>query len=239
MTTRSQYRPQGNEPDARKTTQHSMFAAIGASGAVIAGGITTFVLLVGVVSFDVWPMSDATGAGSGTDLTLVELAPEPVSEAPAAEVPFGSGALVTEPAAVAEAPADNPEPPKLAGGREVGRGDEPPTPVAVVPEGGGGGTPNDGGSGGGTTGAATEEPIPQEPVDKPQAAHDDQNGRPQRPQRPARPARPAPARPPITAGSTGLPADPTSGGGPGSSGNGNHGNGNHGNGNNGNHGGRD
>ena len=111
MTTRSQDRPpQGMEPDDRKTTQQSMIAAIGASGAVIAGGVTTFVLLVGVVSFDVWPMSDAAGLGSGANLELVELAPEPTAEPPAVTVPFGSGALVTEPATVVAAapPAGEP-----------------------------------------------------------------------------------------------------------------------------------
>ena len=196
MTTRSQDRPpQGTGPEATKTTQQSMIAAIGASGAVIAGGVTTFVLLVGVVSFDVWPMSDPARPGSGSELTLVELAPEPTVEPPAAAVPFGSGALVTEPATVVLAPAPDPEAdaPKLAGGRDVTRGEAPPTPVAQVPGGGGGGEEAPSG-GGGTTGAGTEEPIPQEPAeDEPEADQDDVNGRPQRPARPVRPA-PAPPR---------------------------------------------
>lgn len=231
MSTRSQDRPpRGQEPDARKTTQQSMIAAIGASGAVIAGGITSFVLLVGVVSFDVWPMSDQAGPGSGTALRVAELAPEPApaADAPAAVVPFGSGLLVTVPAvaALVPEPSGNAKRPKLAGGRDIAGG-APSTPVAQAPEpAGGSDTP---GSGGGSVAADAEEPIPQEP-DEEEADQDDSNGRPQRPSRPVRPTPPAPtpAPAPVTSGATTPSSDSgsSSGGGPGGSGSG--GNGNHG-----------
>ncbi len=241
MSTRSQDRPLEIEPGARKTTQQSMIAAIGASGAVIAGGVTTFVLLVGVVSFDVWPMSDSAGPGSGTDLTLVELAPErTAAKAPApATVPFGSGALVTEPATVtvAEGPVGTPDRPKLAGGKGIGGGEGPPTPVAQVPGAGGEESPGsgDGDGDGGTVAAGTEEPIPvEEPTqdeDEGQSDQDDQNGRPQRPSRPSRPTRPAPAPAPapgpVTSGAATTAPDGSGAsggaGGSGSGGNGNHG----------------
>ena len=203
-----------------------MIAAIGASGAVIASGVTTFVLLVGIVSFDVWPMSDAAGPGSGTDLRLVELPPEPAAEAPAAAVPFGSGVLVTEPAtiALADDPAASPERPKLAGKPDIGSGDAPPTPVAQVPGGGGEETPGDGD---GEAVGVAEEPAPvEQPIDD-EADQDDENGRPQRPARPA-PA-PAPAPEPATSGTATAPdGSGSSSGGGGAGGSGSGGNGNHG-----------
>lgn len=236
MSTRSQDRPpQGMEPDARKTTQQSMIAAIGASGAVLASGVTTFVLLVGVVSFDVWPMSDSAGLGSGAEPQLVELQPEPAADADLTVAdPFGSGVLVTDPATVALAgvPAGRTDRPRLAGKRGVGGDDAPPTPVAQVPGGGGDEDPAGGGDDGDgvIVGAGTEEPIPVEESADDGPDQDDANGRPQRPQRPSRPVpAPAPAPGPVASGAPATSpgnsgSSPGNGaGGSGSSGNGNHG----------------
>ncbi|MDP9227496.1 MAG: hypothetical protein M3M99_00390, partial [Actinomycetota bacterium] len=41
-----------------------MVAGIGASGAVVAAGVLGFVVLVGVVSFNVWPQAKHPAAGS-------------------------------------------------------------------------------------------------------------------------------------------------------------------------------
>ena len=53
-------------------TAQSYIAGIGASGALLAGAVVTFVFLVGTVSFEVWP--DASDSGGGTrSLGIAEL----------------------------------------------------------------------------------------------------------------------------------------------------------------------
>lgn len=52
-------------------TAHAYLAGIGASGAVLTAAVVGFVLLVGVVSFDVWPQaSDEPGAGPPFELSV-------------------------------------------------------------------------------------------------------------------------------------------------------------------------
>ena len=53
-------------------TAQSYIAGIGASGALLAGAVVTFVFLVGTVSFEVWP--EASERDSGTEsLGVAEL----------------------------------------------------------------------------------------------------------------------------------------------------------------------
>ena len=48
--------PEGEAPQAQDTAD-SYLAGIGASGAVLAAAAVGFVLMVGIVSFNVWPAS--------------------------------------------------------------------------------------------------------------------------------------------------------------------------------------
>jgi hypothetical protein len=50
----------------------SYVAGIGASGALMAGAIVMFVILVGVVTFKTWPQAGGLLGGSGGDVTLSE-----------------------------------------------------------------------------------------------------------------------------------------------------------------------
>src|SRR5262245_41771558 len=53
-------------------TAQSYIAGIGASGALLAGAVVTFVFLVGAVSFEVWPTASGKNAGPDT-LGVAEL----------------------------------------------------------------------------------------------------------------------------------------------------------------------
>ena len=222
MTTRSQDRPpQGTGPDARKTTQQSMIAAIGASGAVIAGGVTD--LRPAGRRRLVRRLADVRPGGPGKRNRAHARRARARARRRAARrpaVPFGSGPLVTEPATVVVAPAPGTEPgaPKLAGGRDVVAATlrpprSPRSPAAAVvarrPRAAAAAGPRRGG---------TEEPIPQEPAeDEPEVDQDDRErstaapGTPRAPR--SRPPTPAPA--PVTSGASSgaRPASPTSGSG--------------------------
>lgn len=147
-------------PDRKRTTQ-SLIAAIGATGAVLAGGAVGFVFLIGVVSFSAYPKASDETAGPAAELQAVPLtAPAPAgspAEQTAETEPFDAGPLASaEPLPSSDAVAG---PPDL--GRDISKpkatGDEPPVVVVVPP------APGDGGSSDPTTGAGSEEPLPQEP----------------------------------------------------------------------------
>ena len=53
-------------------TAQSYIAGIGASGALLAGAVVTFVFLVGTVSFEVWPAA-SDGGGTTNSLGVAEL----------------------------------------------------------------------------------------------------------------------------------------------------------------------
>ena len=162
MTTRSMDRPPNGQvaPDKKRTTQRSI-AAIGATGAVLAGGAVGFVFLIGVVSFNAYPKASDEIEGPAAELQVVPLtAAAPAgspAQQPAEAEPFDVGPLASSgPLPSSGAVAG---PPDL--GRDIAKpeatGDEPPVVVVAPP------APGDGGSSDPTTGAGSEEPLPQDP----------------------------------------------------------------------------
>lgn len=159
---RSKDRPPNGQvaPDKKRTTQ-SLIAAIGATGAVLAGGAVGFVFLIGVVSFNAYPKASDEIEGPAAELQVVPLAAPPSagSPTPTADTtePFDPGPL----ASAAPLPSSGAVagPPDL--GRDISKpkatADEPPVVVVNPP------APGDGGSSDPTTGAGSEEPLPQEP----------------------------------------------------------------------------
>lgn len=130
----------------------SYIAGIGASGALLAGAVVTFVFLVGAVSFQVWPA--ATDRGSGPQaLPVAELAGPAASGAEAAQVSLGGAVVALAAAVPVDAKALNAGGGvQGGGGSSEGSGDGgsvPPTPgggtgVADDPD-----PPSNGGGGGG------------------------------------------------------------------------------------------
>ncbi len=165
MTTRSMDRPPNGQasPDRKRTTQ-SLIAAIGATGAVLAGGAVGFVFLIGVVSFNAYPKASDEIEGPAAELQVVPLnaAPAAPAELPGEQTgdttPFDVGPPL---------PSFGPLPSSgaVAGSPDLGRdisepkptGDGPPVVVVAPP------APGDGGSSDPTTGAGSEEPLPQDP----------------------------------------------------------------------------
>ena len=155
MTTRSMDRPPYGQvaPDRKRTTQ-SLIAAIGATGAVLAGGAVGFVFLIGVVSFNAYPKASDEIEGPAAELQVVPLtAAAPAgspAQQPAEAEPFDVGPLASSgPLPSTGAVAG---PPDL--GRDIAKpeatGDEPPVVVVAPP------APGDGGSSDPTTGAGSE-----------------------------------------------------------------------------------
>jgi hypothetical protein len=172
-----------------KTARRSYIAGIGASGALLAGAVVTFVFLVGTVSFEVWP--EASERDSGTEsLGVAELSgPGPAAGASAATLGEAVTILASSVPSV-EAPASPKAQPGLKGSDgDDGDGDGG-APVTAAPVGSGdGGTAGDpgggsggsggdnapsdrptnrppsGGSGGGSTGGGTTSTPPTVPSD--------------------------------------------------------------------------
>ena len=208
MTTRSMDRPPNGQvsPDRKRTTQ-SLIAAIGATGAVLAGGAVGFVFLIGVVSFSAYPKASDEIEGPAAELQVAPLTAAAPAGSPAQQTgdaePFDVGPLASSgPLPSSGAIAG---PPDL--GRDISKpkptGDEPPVVVVAPP------APSDGGSSDPTTGAGSEEPLPQDPGgdDDPivEPSPDPSGGQSggSRPQRPVRPNTPnAPPAPPATVPST-------------------------------------
>jgi hypothetical protein len=137
-----------------KTARRSYIAGIGASGALLAGAVVTFVFLVGTVSFEVWP--EASERDSGTEsLGVAELSgPGPAAGASAATLGEAVTILASSVPSV-DAPSSPKAQPGLKGGDDGdsdGDGGAPVTPAPVGDgDGGTAGDPGDG-SGGGSGG---------------------------------------------------------------------------------------
>lgn len=184
-----------------------MIAAIGATGAVLAGGAVGFVFLIGVVSFNAYPKASDEIEGPAAELQVAPLTAAAPAGSPAQQTgdaePFDVGPLASSgPLPSSGAIAG---PPDL--GRDISKpkptGDEPPVVVVAPP------APSDGGSSDPTTGAGSEEPLPQDPGgdDDPivEPSPDPSGGQSggSRPQRPVHPNTPnAPPAPPATVPST-------------------------------------
>lgn len=136
--------PKGPQPD---DTTRSMITAVGATGSVLAGGAVAFFLLVGTVSFDVWPSSsgrsDRLTAEINTKLPTSVAAPAPVpTPAPAPGPSLLTVANPLEDPALVAPPEPQSRP--QAGGGLDGDAGEPTVIVgnpttAAGPDGGGGG----------------------------------------------------------------------------------------------------
>ena len=152
-----------------------MIAAIGATGAVLAGGAVGFVFLIGAVSFNAYPTAGPEGEAPAAELSVVPLTSGAVAgaagsapgaagpgatAASAGSTPFGSGSFATGDALPdSEVVAGDPG---IGGVGLPGGGDTDDDDggdvVAGQP-----GQPNAPGSDGPTTGAGDDEPLPQDP----------------------------------------------------------------------------
>lgn len=152
------------EANGNGKTAQSYIAGIGASGALLAGAVVTFVFLVGTVSFEVWPQ--AAELDNGTEsLGVAELnGPAPAGSPTSATL----GETVTILASTVPTEVDAPDAPKADGGvtgdggsnQDSGGTDTPVTP------GGGQGTAG-GEPGGGSGGSGDENPPSDRPTNRP------------------------------------------------------------------------
>jgi hypothetical protein len=140
-----------------KTARRSYLAGIGASGALLAGAVVTFVFLVGTVSFEVRP--EASERDSGTEsLGVAELSgPGGGGASPEAATLGEAVTPLASSVPAVEVPSKPKAQPGLKGGGGNGGGDggsdgggAPVTPSPV--EGGDGGIADDPGDGGGSNG---------------------------------------------------------------------------------------
>lgn len=137
----------------------SYLAGIGASGALLAGAVVTFVFLVGTVSFEVWPAASDRGSGAES-LPVAQLA-GPAGEGANPSLSAAVGQLAAAVPAV-EAPAKSSGGPKPGGGSDEGSGNQAPAAPPVTD------TPGDGGSG----------TVGEEPGNEPPAGGDSGSDRP-------------------------------------------------------------
>ena len=133
---------QGGAPQANGLTQ-SYLAGIGASGALVASAVVGFMLLLGVVSFNVWPRASERPTGAAVELSLPESAPAG-SPGAAAGLLASTGPLDFSPAAELD----------LSGGLTPGEAPAPAGEPATPPAG------DDQGSGGGITETPSEDTPP-------------------------------------------------------------------------------
>jgi hypothetical protein len=122
----------------RTKTADTYLAGFGATGALVAGALVVFLILVGMVTFDAWPGGGIFGGGD--DVTLSG------DETPAATV---------APVAAAVPGDDRPR----AGGPSAERGDGGERGFGGGGGVGGGGGSGEGGSGGGTQGESGQSPV--------------------------------------------------------------------------------
>ena len=155
-----------------KTARRSYIAGIGASGALLAGAVVTFVFLVGTVSFEVWP--EASERDSGTEsLGVAELSgPGGSGASPEASTLDEAVTLLALSVPTVEVPSKPKAQPGLKGGGDGGDdGDSdvgaPATPSPV--EGGDGGTAGDPGGGSGGGGNGGDNPPSDRPTNRPPA----------------------------------------------------------------------
>jgi hypothetical protein len=151
-----------------KTARRSYLAGIGASGALLAGAVVTFVFLVGTVSFEVRP--EASERDSGTEsLGVAELSgPGGGGASPEAATLGEAVTPLASSVPAVEVPSKPKAQPGLKGGGGNGGGDgdsdgggAPVTPSPV--EGGDGGIADDPGNGNGNGGGGTTSALPTVP----------------------------------------------------------------------------
>lgn len=147
-------------PSTNGKTAQSYIAGIGASGALLAGAVVTFVFLVGAVSFEVWP--EASERDSGTETLGVAELSGPSASGAAASSSATLGETVAR-LASAVPTVEVPDSPKAdsgvkGGGGDVDAGDtgSPATP-APVPVGTGDSNTADTPGGGSGSGGSNEQ----------------------------------------------------------------------------------
>jgi len=166
-----------------KTARRSYLAGIGASGALLAGAVVTFVFLVGTVSFEVWP--EASERDSGTEsLGVAELSgPGGGGAAPEAATLGETVTLLASSVPAVEVSSKPKAQPGLKGGGGNGGGDgdsdgggAPATPSPV--EGGDGGIADDPGDGGGNgnNGNSGDNPPSDRPTRRPSSGNGGNGG---------------------------------------------------------------
>lgn len=133
-------------------TAQSYIAGIGASGALLAGAVVTFVFLVGTVSFEVWPA--ASNSDGGTDsLGVAELSGGGDGDGSASASLGATVALIADTVPSPEAVATKAAAPKATGGLEgAGGGSDDDSGGSDPGSGGGTGGGGDGGTAGGEPG---------------------------------------------------------------------------------------
>ncbi len=151
-----------------KTARRSYIAGIGASGALLAGAVVTFVFLVGTVSFEVWP--EASERDGGTESLGVAELSGPGSVAGASTATLGETVTILASSVPSIEVPDKPKAqPGLKddgdGGGSGGDGDGAPVTPAPVSGGGDGGTAGDSGGGGGGNGG--DNPASDRPTNRP------------------------------------------------------------------------
>jgi hypothetical protein len=153
-------------------TAQGYIAGIGASGALLAGAVVTFVFLVGAVSFEVWPT--AAHESSDDSLGIAELSGPGGAESSTSTSSLGEAVGLLAAAVPSEVTA--PATPDGAGGlKGTGGGSDPGSDTGTDEVPGGGATGDDG------SGIAGE--IPDDPTTAPDQGSGGGSGGSNRPDR--------------------------------------------------------
>ena len=137
--------------DGRARTAETYLAGLGATGALVAGAVVVFLLLVGIVTFDAWPRAAGLFAGSEPSVEAVDSSGP---AATAAETLAGASDLVAavkRGTSLSDAPGGQGDSGGQGNGIDGGgRGVSDPAPSGTDPSPTGGGGGSSGGGQGGT-----------------------------------------------------------------------------------------